>query len=79
MRIDDELVRDAGVEVFLALRGLFEIDHFGAIRLARQRTILSRVTEGAGNAASWRSEQTYSAAIMIGLKLMPSAFATPAP
>src|SRR5882724_2038934 len=29
--------------------------------------------------AGWRSDQAYSAAIMLGLKLMPSAFATPAP
>ncbi len=52
----------------------------GAIRFAASNnTLVEGWPTAPESAAGRRSEQTYSAAIMFGLKLMPSAFATPAP
>jgi hypothetical protein len=46
---------------------------------AKQQYVGWGAADGTGNAAGRRSERTYSAAIVCGLKSMPSAFATPAP
>jgi hypothetical protein len=52
----------------------------GTIRLAPSNNmVVWGAADGTGSAAGRRSERAYSAAIVCGLKSMPSALATPAP
>src|ERR1700682_2692414 len=54
-----------------------EIELLGAIRSAPRYDTLVGGPTAQESAAGLRSEQAYSAAIICGLNLMPSAFATP--
>src|SRR5713101_10015400 len=56
-----------------------EINRWRDQARAKQQYVGWGTADGTASAAGRRSERAYSAAIVCGLKSMPSAFATPAP